>query len=240
MRDLAAARVRSERGASASSASSRSSMLSSSDSAISRCCAPSWRLRSSRWRSCWPASITRPREPRSSSQPRLQLGLQPAVLERDRRRRADRVEQLGLVVERAGRGRAPPRARPSLSIRVTARASSGPGSATGRPSGSAHVRTPAASTRGSASGRAARATSGSRRSVGGGSARSSTQQVADGRARQAGVEHRQQEDERRETDDRRTSCAGWPGTHPARWRRPGPAAARRPSRAPARTSRPAP
>ena len=44
-----------------------SSRLSSSDSAISRCWAPSWRLRSSRCRSFCPASITRAREPCSSS-----------------------------------------------------------------------------------------------------------------------------------------------------------------------------
>jgi hypothetical protein len=43
-------------------ASRSSSLRRSSDSAISRCCAPSWRIRSSHWRSFSPASMTRSRE----------------------------------------------------------------------------------------------------------------------------------------------------------------------------------
>ena len=48
-------------------ASSPSSRLSSRESATSRCCAPSWRLRSSRCRSLSATSTIRAREPRSSS-----------------------------------------------------------------------------------------------------------------------------------------------------------------------------
>ena len=93
------------------------------------------------------------------------------------------------------------RCRPSLSTKVTDRASSGPGRRTGRPSGSAHV-----SYRGS---QYARLTVGSRSARDSGSGELGgrrlgaqlEQQVADGRASQAGVQHRQQEDERRQTDD---------------------------------------
>ena len=53
--------------ASGSAATRCSSMPSSRESAISRCWAPSCRLRSRRWRSLWPASITRARDPLSSS-----------------------------------------------------------------------------------------------------------------------------------------------------------------------------
>ena len=70
LRATARSRVRAARArglASGSAPSCFSSMLSSSDSATSRCWAPSCRLRSSRWRSFWPASITRAREPASSS-----------------------------------------------------------------------------------------------------------------------------------------------------------------------------
>ena len=66
----------------------------------SRCCAPSCRLRSSRWRSFWPASITRAREPRSSSRRARSSACSRAFSSAIAGRRADRVEQLGLVVQR--------------------------------------------------------------------------------------------------------------------------------------------
>ena len=58
--------------------------------ATSRCCAPSWRLRSSRRRSASPASTIRSRDARSSAQPGLRLGVQPGVLDRHRRPRRRR------------------------------------------------------------------------------------------------------------------------------------------------------
>ena len=57
----------------------------------------------------------------------LQLDVQPAVLERDGGRRADRVEQLGLVVER-GVVHQRRHVLPSRSIRVVARPSPASGS----------------------------------------------------------------------------------------------------------------
>ena len=66
---------------------------------MSRCWAPSWRLRSRRWRSLWPASMIRAREPAELLEPRPQLDVQPGVLERDAERGGDRAEQLGLVLE---------------------------------------------------------------------------------------------------------------------------------------------
>ena len=68
--------------------------------ATSRCCAPSCRLRSSRRRSASPASTIRAPRALQLLEPRPQLGLQARVLERDRRRGGDAVEQLALVVER--------------------------------------------------------------------------------------------------------------------------------------------
>ena len=114
-----AARARRRRPAAPPAAPARS------DSATSRCCAPSCRLRSSRWRSCWPASMTRAREPLQLSRRALQLGLQPGVLQRDPGGRADRVQQLGLVVQRRVVRRAPRRravARRSASSRSARRA----------------------------------------------------------------------------------------------------------------------
>ena len=147
---------------------------SSSESAISRCWAPSWRLRSSRLRSRWPASITRPRDPLSSSRRALQLGLQLPVLERDRGRGADRVEQLRLVLERRVVLEHRDRALPSRSISVVARSSScvGEGARAGRRSRS-RSRTAAASRRSPARGRGAPAPAARARSIGAGCACSS-------------------------------------------------------------------
>ena len=59
----------------------------------SRCCAPSCRSRSSRRRSASPAATSRCRDA-------LRLGVELLVLERDRGRRGDDLDQLGIVVER--------------------------------------------------------------------------------------------------------------------------------------------
>ena len=75
-------------------------MRSWSATETSRCCAPSWRLRSSRRRSASPAATRRSREARSSREPLLGLRLQPRVVERDRGRGRDGLHELRIVVER--------------------------------------------------------------------------------------------------------------------------------------------
>ena len=176
-------------------------MPSSSESAISRCWAPSWRLRSSRLRSRWPASITRPREPSSSCSFAFSSAcsrpFSSAIAAAALTARAARARRRA-----PGRGRAPPGVVPSLSIKVTDRASSGPGRRTGRPSWSAQrvvLRQPVGEARavGSRSARDERLGQVGGRRLGA----QLDQQVADRGASQAGVEHREQEDERRETDD---------------------------------------
>ena len=64
-----------------------------------RCCAPSWRSRSTRRRSASPASTMRAgrRAPRELG---AQLGLQARVLEREARCCAHRLDELGIVEER--------------------------------------------------------------------------------------------------------------------------------------------
>ena len=73
---------------------------SSSESAMRRCWAPSCRLRSRRWRSLWPASITRAREPVQLLQARPQLDLEARVLDGDAGRRGDGRQQLRVVAQR--------------------------------------------------------------------------------------------------------------------------------------------
>ena len=71
-----------------------------------RCCAPSCRLRSSRRRSASPAATIRSRDALSSASRASDSACSRVVLDRDRGRRADRLDQLGVVVERARRRRA--------------------------------------------------------------------------------------------------------------------------------------
>ena len=80
------------RGARLVAPRSARSSRSASESATSRCCAPSWRSRSSRRRSASPASTMRAREARSSLELRARLGLQPLVLEREPRGGGDLLE----------------------------------------------------------------------------------------------------------------------------------------------------
>ena len=69
-------------------------------SATRRCCAPSCRLRSRRRRSASPAATMRSREACTSASRACGLGVQALVLQRDARRGAHGVDQLGVVVER--------------------------------------------------------------------------------------------------------------------------------------------
>ena len=217
----------------------RSSRPSSSDSATSRCCAPSCRLRSSRCRSCWPASMTRAREPcssssraRSSACSRPFSSAMPAAA-------ADGVEQLGLVARATGRARAPRRVRRRDRSRVVARPSSG----TGQRDGAAFDVGPAPvlgqpvgeRQRGIAQRARERVAQVGRRRV----RAQLDEQVADGRAGEPGVEQADQERDRREPDRRRTSRAGSSRTSCPLEARPASSRGRRSSRARARTSRPA-
>ena len=101
LRELVAGRV--QRAASASAGSLRMRLWiirSWSATDTSRCCAPSWRLRSSRRRSASPAATMRSREARSSASRSCGLRLQARVVERDRRRGRDGADELRIVVER--------------------------------------------------------------------------------------------------------------------------------------------
>ena len=185
--DLAAAPGRARALASGSPPSRCSAGSSSSERATSRCCAPSCRLRSSRWRSFWPASITRERDPRSSSSARLQLDVQASVLERDAGGGGDGVEQLGLVVQggvvherRHVRSVAFDQRRRPPAARL--------GSSTGRPSRSAQLSNWGSQYASVSDGSPSARASASRRSDGAGSARSSTKRSPDGRCARDGRE----------------------------------------------------
>ena len=65
-----------------------------------RCCAPSCRLRSSRRRSASPAATIRSREALISASWAPVSASRRCVVDRDRGRRRDRLDQLGIVVER--------------------------------------------------------------------------------------------------------------------------------------------
>ena len=73
----------------------------SARSATSRCWAPSCRSRSSRRRSAAPASTSRARGALQLLDAGVQLGVEPLVLQRERRAAAARAEELGLVAQRA-------------------------------------------------------------------------------------------------------------------------------------------
>ena len=110
-------------------------MLSASDTR--RCWAPSWRSRSTRRRSAYPASTMRVRDARSSSDARPQLGVQPRVLQRQRRGVPDRAEQLAVRVSTGIVDHRRDGAAVELDRRCSRRPEPGSGSCMGRPPASA-------------------------------------------------------------------------------------------------------